>query len=116
MYLDQTKQDLTSISNSSSSQLQCSDSFHSLAGSPLQNQESFTGFCQHTVIFLPWGMFLILLMIVTLELITDKAFILRSIHPTTGCGCPVKLVGSICFIHTKLYCYPSCLFVLRQQC
>ncbi|XLT12060.1 hypothetical protein HN51_057750 [Arachis hypogaea] len=47
MYLDQMKQDLTSISNSSSSQLQCSDSFHSLAGSPLQNQESFTGGVNH---------------------------------------------------------------------
>ncbi|RYR35930.1 hypothetical protein Ahy_A10g051018 [Arachis hypogaea] len=47
MYLDQMKQDRTSISNTSSSQLQCSDSFHSLAGSPLQNQESFTGGVNH---------------------------------------------------------------------
>ncbi|MED6131452.1 hypothetical protein PIB30_010208 [Stylosanthes scabra] len=43
MYLDQMKQDLTSVSDNSSSTLQRGDSFHSLAASPLQNQGSFTG-------------------------------------------------------------------------
>ncbi|MED6130672.1 hypothetical protein PIB30_002785 [Stylosanthes scabra] len=44
MYLDQMKQDLASVSENSSSTLQRSDSFHSPAGSPVQNQGSFTGY------------------------------------------------------------------------
>ncbi|MED6144884.1 hypothetical protein PIB30_019672 [Stylosanthes scabra] len=47
MYLDQMKQDLASESENSSSTVQRSDSFHSLAGSPLQNQGSFTGGVNH---------------------------------------------------------------------
>ncbi|MED6207533.1 hypothetical protein PIB30_036690 [Stylosanthes scabra] len=47
MYSDQMKQDLRSVSDNSSSTLQRSDSFHSLAGSPLQYQGSFTGGVNH---------------------------------------------------------------------